>query len=122
MTIFRNVHPYYLVGVVMVTIWILAGCSTLGLESPQGFRDQLAYGYSQATGARLAAADALGAKTISADRAAQVLEVTDRARQGLDLARSAHELGQAADASSRLKAALALVNDAWGLLPQSRRK
>lgn len=64
-------------------------CAQLGLEPPKDFGDSLAYAYSQNTGFRQSATQALQVKSITVADANKALADTDKVRETLDQARKA---------------------------------
>lgn len=72
-----------------LTLVILAGCASFGLEAPKSIKEQIAYGYSTLAGLRNSAAAAIQLGTLSPKDGEAAQGYADQARQGLDAARFA---------------------------------
>lgn len=100
-----------LLGTPLAVVLLLAivACAQLGVVQPQGFEQQLAYGYGAVTTVRQSAADAIKAKTLTAADGKHVLTITDQARAGLDAAKLASSIGNSADAAAKLQLATGIL-------------
>lgn len=68
-------------------LFLLTGCSTLGIPTADTFNARLAVGYSTVTTVRLTAKTLLDSQRITAEDGQNVLDQTNHARAGLDIAR-----------------------------------
>ena len=82
---------------------LLAGCASLGLQSPETLNQKLAYAYSQVTAARQGATSALNAGQMNVDDAKHVQAMADEARKGLDLAKTYAASGNTQAATTQLQ-------------------
>ena len=84
---------------------LLAGCASIGLESPATFKERLAEGYTLVTGVRSTAETLLVAGKISVENAESVQAQADTARSALDVVRTMGEL-DVSSADARLNSIL----------------
>ena len=87
---------------------ILAGCASLGMQSPETFNQRAAAATITVTGIRATATDLLRAKSITADDAQNVQDQADVARKGIDVARTVYKTDPAG-ADARLTATITVL-------------
>lgn len=95
----------------LVVASLLAGCSALGLQSPESFNERLAYATATTSAVYDSIAQATRAGDIAPDDAEDLIEIADRARDLLISARAIRDAGQEAEASRQLALALAIVTE-----------
>lgn len=103
----------------MLLITLAAGCTTLGLTTPQSPSQGLAYAYGSVAAARTSAAQALQSGAITTTQAQQILALTDQARAYLDAGETL--IVQGGDTSSvagDLALATNILAQVSALLPQ----
>lgn len=88
-----------------LAVLLLAGCSWLGLATPQTFGQRVIYAYSQTESARLTAGNLLVTGRISSGDARNVQQQADVARQAIDIADQVYPTDPAA-AEAKLDATL----------------
>ena len=79
---------FLLILALLLSSGILTGCASLGLQSPQGFNEKVAAGYTSVTTVRESAATLLRAGSITPQEAQKIQDKCDEARAGLDTASS----------------------------------
>lgn len=87
---------------------LLLGCASLGVPTPQNFRERLAAATVTVTGVRQTNLTLLTAKKISPDDAAYVNAKANEARAGIDIARSLEKVDPTG-ADNRLSAAIVIL-------------
>jgi hypothetical protein len=117
------VHPLMLaallaLGAVVVTV---SGCTMLGIATPNGVEQRLAYAYGTHTGVQRSAAAALRGGFIDEKDAREVLRMADQARDLLDAARTLHNSGNSRLAGDKLHLAVAML-DSISVYLQERSK
>lgn len=95
-------------GALLVLALYLSACGTLGVPTPETFRERIAAGYVTVTGIRQTNLTLLQAKKISPDDAGNVNTSADQARAGIDIARNL-ETVDPAGATNRLNASIAIL-------------
>jgi len=83
----------------------LHGCQNLGLQSPRGLGDSIAYGYSTLAAVRNTAATELKADVITVAEAQDVQKQADQVRAVLDAAKTAYTAGDVTTAQGKLAVA-----------------
>jgi hypothetical protein len=87
----------------------LVGCSSIGLQKPETFNEQLAFQYGNLTAIYSAVATSVQVGSLKPDDAEKVIESADAARTSLDAARIAYNAGDITTAEGRLQAAIVLL-------------
>lgn len=95
--------------ILLVLLFLLAACESLGLATPETFTERLAYAYSQNAAIRTSAAQSLKTATISKSDAQQVLTTTDTVRAALDEAKGFQSTGDTSTALGKLQLATGLL-------------
>ncbi|HMU15800.1 MAG TPA: hypothetical protein PKC95_00015 [Thauera aminoaromatica] len=86
----------------LAALIVLAACTSIGVQPPRSFDQQLAYAYSSHTAVLSAAANALEAGDLTVEDSEAVLQLADQSRTLLDAARVASNAGDIATAEGRL--------------------
>lgn len=98
----------YELSIVPLLAILLLGCASMGVPTPQTFRERIAAAYVTVTGIRQTTLTLLQAKKISPDDAGNVNQSADQARAGVDIARSI-ETVDPTGADNRLNASIAIL-------------
>lgn len=108
-------------GLLAFVLAIIAGCSSLGLPSPDTFSERLASGYAAVTEVRTSATTLLNANKIDVADAKNIQEQADNARSGLDVARSLSK-ADITSANNRLIAITTTLNALSAYLATQEKK
>lgn len=87
---------------VVIALLLIAGCTALGILTPQTLDERLSYAYDQHTAALQTIASATNQHLITSADAVSVLAIADHSRLLLDAARAASGGGDLSTAEGRL--------------------
>lgn len=90
-------------------LFLLAGCSALGLEPAQSINQKIAYAYGTHTAVLQAATSSVAAGAMTSSDGQQVLQMADQAKAILDAATAAMTAGDSNGAASKLQLATAAL-------------
>lgn len=98
------IHRLYamrLTALLIISLFLIAGCASVGLPTAETFNQKLAVGYGTVAQIRTTTAQLVNAKKLGSADAQNVQDQADTARKGLDLASELSKSDLAA-ANSRL--------------------
>lgn len=95
----------------LAVLTLIAGCQTLGLDSPQSFNERMVFAAASTSAVYDSIAASTRAGSVTPDDAEDLIEIADRARDLLTSARRIHDAGQVDEASRQLALALAIVTE-----------
>jgi hypothetical protein len=93
----------------LLTLWLIAACQSLGLQSPKTFNEKAAVAISSVTAVRQSAITLLTANKITAADAQNIQDQANNARAGIEVAVAINETDPAA-AENRISAVLVGLN------------
>ena len=97
-------------------LFILVGCSSLGIEQASSFNDRLGYAIGQHTAVLTSAGTAVTLGDITPRQAENVLDIADNARALIDTADTIYRAGDEAAASKQLAITITILQELQKLL------